>query len=62
MSVLQSFLEDRSRPLATLQTYYPSMEVRLKNGKTGTEFPNRYFVMYGDSKVKFSEDQLKDMK
>lgn len=50
ISVLDTFLEDRSVSLDQLLTYYPSLESVDSRGRKVTEYPNKYFIMYGDSK------------
>ncbi len=48
ISVLETFLENRMDPLSKILAYYPSMESKNKRGKTVYEFPNKYFIMYGE--------------
>ena len=48
VSILVSYLFDPSVDLATLKTYYPALEETVKMRKKW-EFPNRYFIMYGES-------------
>lgn len=50
ISVLDTFLEDRSVSVDQLLTYYPSLESVNSRGKKVFEYPNKYFIMYGDSK------------
>ena len=49
ISLLESFLYDRSQPVSTLLSYYPVMESTSSRGKTVYEYPNKYFIMYGKS-------------
>ena len=48
ISLLESFLYDKSRSIPTLLSYYPVMESENARGKTVYEYPNKYFVMYGE--------------
>lgn len=51
ISVLESYLIDNSKDLNLLNSYFPALEEKQKNGKIKYEYPNRYFLMYGDSKL-----------
>ncbi len=62
ISILESYLENRSRTIETLKTFYPPMEVPLESGKKRVEYPNRYFIMHGEEKANFSPEELKAMK
>ena len=57
-SILVSHLYDPSTKLSTLKTYYPALEETVKRRKK-LEFPNRHFIMYGES---VSEDMIKKQK
>ncbi len=59
ISLLESFLEDRTVPVEKLVTYYPSMEGVDARGKKKLEFPNRYFIMYGEKKCRRTAKQMK---
>ena len=48
VSILGSFLEDRSQKLQEIIQYYPVVEVENKKGKMVFDFPNKYFIMYGE--------------
>ena len=48
ISLLESFLYDRSQSVSRLLSYYPVMEATSARGKTVYEYPNKYFVMYGE--------------
>ena len=48
ISLLESFLYDKSRSISTLLSYYPVMKSENSRGKTVYEYPNKYFVMYGE--------------
>jgi len=48
ISLLESFLYDPSRSVSTLLSYYPVMESTNSRGKTVYEYPNKYFVMFGE--------------
>jgi len=47
ISLLGSFLYDRSQPVSQLLTYYPVLESKNSRGKTVYDYPNKYFIMYG---------------
>ena len=59
ISILESFLEDRNTPLETFLSYYPPMETTNDRGKKVLEFPNKYFIMYGDKKTFQTVKQMK---
>ncbi|XP_064649078.1 prostaglandin E synthase 2-like [Lineus longissimus] len=59
ISILKSFLLDRSRSINLIQQCYPSLESKNEKGKKVVEFPNRYFLMYFDSKPDRSPEALK---
>ncbi len=59
ISLLESFLEDRNVSMDKLVTYYPSMEGVDARGKKKLEFPNRYFIMYGEKKCKRTAKEMK---
>ena len=59
MSVLESYLEDRTTSVETLLSYYPPMESTNDKGKKVLEYPNRYFIMYGDKKTMQAPKQMK---
>ena len=46
--------------VSALWTYYPVLETEGKRGRKVKEYPNKYFMMYGDSKAKKpTEEQVK---
>ena len=49
ISILETYLGDRSQSLEKIKTYYPSLESKDPKGKKTTEYPNKYFVMYGEN-------------
>ncbi|KAH3849781.1 prostaglandin E synthase 2-like [Dreissena polymorpha] len=48
MSALASYVFDQNTPLNKLQACYPGIKEQ-KGRKTVWEFPNKYFIMYGDN-------------
>ena len=59
MSLLESFLENKSESLRKLLTYYPPLEGPNEKGKIVIEYPNKYFIMFGDIKPSRSAEELK---
>ena len=49
MSMLVSHLFDPSVGFAELKTYYPALEDDTSKYRKKWDFPNRYFIMYGES-------------
>ena len=47
VSILESFLHDRTTSIKTFKSYFPVLE-EMVAGKKKIEFPNRYFVMFGE--------------
>lgn len=47
VSCLETFLEDPRAPFDQIVSYYPALESR-QGSKTIYEYPNKYFVMYGE--------------
>lgn len=62
MSVLASYLEDPSLSINQLNEFYPAIESAKKGrfGKTLYEYPNKYFIMFGEKEV--SKQQQKELK
>jgi len=50
MSALASYVYDQTTTLESLLTYYPALKEK-KEKKTVWDFPNKYFLMYGDNIV-----------
>ena len=59
MSLLESYLENKSESLRKLHSYYPGIEGPNEKGKTVMDYPNRYFIMFGDNKPPRTADELK---
>ena len=59
ISILESYLEDKTTSIETLLSYYPAIETTNAGGKKVMEFPNRYFIMYGDKKISQTPKQVK---
>jgi len=57
ISLLESFLSDRSQSVGTLVSYYPAMESKSSGGKTIYEYPNKYFIMYGKNVAGMDEQK-----
>jgi len=49
VSLLSSYLLNRSESVTKLQSYYPAIETKNSRGKTVFEFPNKYFMMHGET-------------
>jgi microsomal prostaglandin-E synthase 2 len=49
VSLLASFLQDRTQSVGKLLTFYPAIESKNSRGKTIYEYPNKYFIMYGET-------------
>lgn len=47
ISILQSYLENKTQDLQELVKYYPTMVWTDEEGERRTEIMNRYFLMYG---------------
>ncbi|KAL4237117.1 hypothetical protein ACF0H5_005498 [Mactra antiquata] len=47
VSVLGSYVFDQTTPLTKLHTYYPGYKEK-KGRKTVWDYPNKYFIMYGE--------------
>nr|QTJ24583.1 prostaglandin E synthase [Perinereis aibuhitensis] len=60
MSLLESFLENKSESLRKLLSYYPPLEGPNAKGKNVVEYPNRYFIMFGETKPSRSAEVLKE--
>ncbi|ELT91950.1 hypothetical protein CAPTEDRAFT_228714 [Capitella teleta] len=60
ISCLETFLEDPSIPFDRIVSFYPPLESEGKGKKKVFEYPNKYFVMYGDKKIKTTPDQRKE--
>ena len=58
VSVLGSYVLDQTTPLHKLHTYYPELKEK-KRWKTIWDFPNKYFIMYGDKSDARTEEQRK---
>lgn len=58
VSLLESYLEDRTVPLERLLTYYPPLESQNSKGKKVTDYPNKYFIMFGERKTQKSNEYL----
>ena len=54
ISILDSHLEDRNQGVDKLKTYYPGLENKNEKGKVVIEYPNKYFIMYGEKDIKSS--------
>ena len=60
VSALHSYLLDRTQKLDKLVDYYPVIEEKNEKGKVVYDFPNRYFIMYGEKiKPRDTADQQK---
>jgi len=59
ISTLESYLNNKSTDLNTLQTYYPVLEGEKKYGRIQFDFPNKYFLMYGDVKPNRPQKAIK---
>ncbi|XP_063424268.1 prostaglandin E synthase 2-like [Mytilus trossulus] len=51
ISILQSYLLDRSQSLEKLASYYPALEGQDEKGKKTVEFQNKYFLMYQQAEL-----------
>ncbi|KAL3869901.1 hypothetical protein ACJMK2_042526 [Sinanodonta woodiana] len=60
MSILGSYLVDKSQGLERVTTFYPGIEAKNSRGKTVWEFPNKYFIMFGSRKSKATQEQEKE--
>ncbi|KAI0241579.1 Prostaglandin E synthase 2 [Lamellibrachia satsuma] len=52
LSVLETYFQDMKQPIEKVVSYYPIIEEKTKKGKTVFDFPNKYFVMFGEKDVK----------
>ncbi len=59
MSILESFLVDKRVSLEQLQSYYPTLEGKDDRGKMKIEYPNRYYIMYGDTPLEGAKEAYK---
>ena len=61
ISVLQTLLVEGTNngSLEQILTYYPEIESKGKRGKVVYDYPNRYFIMYGE---KTSEKAMSELK
>lgn len=59
VSLLETFLIDKKQSLQQLLTFYPGIEVTEGKRRKKMDFPNRYFIMYQDSKAPGSMAQRK---
>jgi microsomal prostaglandin-E synthase 2 len=59
ISILKTFLFDRSHSLDQIEQCYPSLETKNERGKKVLEFPNKYFVMFFDAQSDKTPDALK---
>ena len=48
LSLLESYIQDKSVGIERLHSYFPALESEQKRGKKTYEYPNKYFVMYGE--------------
>lgn len=48
ISILESYRLDRTTTIEKLVSYYPSLESKNARGKQVFDYPNKYFIMYGD--------------
>jgi len=48
MSLLATYMYDQRAPLHTLLSYYPPLKEK-KRFRTKWDFPNRYFIMFGEN-------------
>merc|ERR1711976_326710 len=55
ISVLETLLEDPSSTIEKVNSYYPAL-ISQEKRKTVYEFPNKYFIMYGEKKLSTSEE------
>jgi microsomal prostaglandin-E synthase 2 len=51
VSLLQSYLLDKTQTVKKLQSFYPQLESKNARGKTVYEYPNKYFIMHGDQRI-----------
>ena len=58
ISILESYLEDPSQSIGKLLSFYPALESK-EGRKTVYEFPNKYFIMYGEKEPSSTQKQLK---
>ncbi|KAK2169902.1 hypothetical protein LSH36_6g13000 [Paralvinella palmiformis] len=51
ISVLETFLDNRTLTLDKILEFYPGLETKNERGKAITDWPNKYFVMMNERKL-----------
>ena len=56
---MESYILDKSQTMEKLLSYFPVIESKNEKGKTVYEYPNKYFIMFGEASAYGTHDYMK---
>lgn len=59
ISVMESHIIDQSQKIEKLLSYFPVIESKNEKGKTVYDYPNKYFIMFGEEPAYGTPDYMK---